>query len=85
MFPLPEAIKNIFSIFKKNGFEIYLVGGAVRDFLLGKKPKNFDFTTNATPEKIQSLFPNSFYHNTYGTVSIPVEMEDSFFFTKNHR
>ena len=75
MFPLPEAIKNIFSIFKKNGFEIYLVGGAVRDFLLGKNPKNFDFTTNATPEKIQSLFPNSFYNNNYGTVSIPVEME----------
>jgi tRNA nucleotidyltransferase/poly(A) polymerase len=75
MFPLPEAIKNIFSIFKKNGFEIYLVGGAVRDFLLGKNPKNFDFTTNANPEKIQSLFPNSFYNNTYGTVSIPVEME----------
>ena len=76
MFPLPEAIKNIFSIFKKNGFEIYLVGGAVRDFLLGKKPKNFDFTTNATPEKIQSLFPNSFYNNTYGTVSVPLEIED---------
>jgi len=76
MFPLPEAIKNIFSIFKKNGFEIYLVGGAVRDFLLGKNPKNFDFTTNATPEKIQSLFPNSFYNNTYGTVSIPLEIED---------
>jgi tRNA nucleotidyltransferase (CCA-adding enzyme) len=75
MFPLPEAIKNIFSIFKKNGFEIYLVGGAVRDFLLGKNPENFDFTTNATPKQIQSLFPNSFYHNTYGTVSIPVEME----------
>jgi tRNA nucleotidyltransferase/poly(A) polymerase len=77
MFPLPEVIKNIFSIFKKNGFEIYLVGGAVRDFLLGKNPKNFDFTTNATPEQIQSLFPNSFYHNTYGTVSIPVAMDDS--------
>jgi tRNA nucleotidyltransferase/poly(A) polymerase len=75
MFPLPEAIKNIFSIFKNNGFEIYLVGGAVRDFLLGKNPKNFDFTTNATPKQIQSLFPNSFYNNTYGTVSIPVEME----------
>jgi len=76
MFFLPEAIKNIFSIFKKNGFEIYLVGGAVRDFLLGKNPKNFDFTTNATPEKIQSLFPNSFYNNTYGTVSVPLEIED---------
>jgi len=76
MFPLPEAIKNIFSIFKKNGFEIYLVGGAVRDFLLGENPKNFDFTTNATPKQIQSLFPNSFYNNTYGTVSIPLEIDN---------
>ena len=56
MFPLPEAIKNIFSIFKKNGFEIYLVGGAVRDFLLGKNPKNFDFTTNATQKKSNRFF-----------------------------
>ena len=76
MFSLPEAIKNIFSIFKKNGFEIYLVGGAVRDFLLGKNPKNFDFTTNATPKQIQSLFPNSFYNNAYGTVSIPLEIDN---------
>jgi len=73
MFQLPEEIKNIFYIFKKNNFEIYLVGGAVRDFLLRKTPENFDFTTNATPEQIQSLFPNSFYHNIYGTVSIPLE------------
>ena len=76
MFQLPKEVKNIFSVFKKNGFEIYLVGGAVRDFLLGKKPENFDFTTNATPQQIQSLFPNSFYHNTYGTVSIPVETQN---------
>jgi len=76
MFPLPQSIKNIFYIFKKNGFEIYLVGGAVRDFLLGKNPKNFDFTTNATPKQIQSLFPNSFYNNAYGTVSIPLEIDN---------
>jgi len=75
MFPLPNEVKNIFSVFKKNSFEIYLVGGAVRDFLLGKKPENFDFTTNATPEQIQSLFPDSFYHNIYGTVSIPLETQ----------
>ena len=75
MFSLPNEVKNIFNIFKKNRFEIYLVGGAVRDLLLGKNPQNFDFTTNATPEQIQSLFPNSFYHNVYGTVSIPVEIK----------
>ena len=83
MFPLPNEVKNIFSVFKNNGFEIYLVGGAVRDFLLGKKPENFDFTTNATPEKIQSLFPNSFYHNVYGTVSIPVETQSFASLQKN--
>jgi len=77
MFPLPNEVKNIFSVFKNNGFEIYLVGGAVRDLLLGKIPTNFDFTTNATPEKIQSLFPDSFYHNVYGTVSIPVKTPDT--------
>jgi len=73
MFQLTDEIKNVFSIFKKNDFQIYLVGGAVRDLLLGKTPTNFDFTTNATPEQIQSFFPDSFYHNTYGTVSIPVK------------
>lgn len=73
MFNLPQEIKNIFEVFKKNGFEIYLVGGAVRDFLLGKTPTNFDFTTNALPPQIQKLFSKSFYNNNYGTVSIPLK------------
>lgn len=38
------------------GFEVYLVGGAVRDILLGKQPKDFDFVTNATPEQIADIF-----------------------------
>ncbi len=40
------------------GYEAYLVGGSVRDLLLGKKPKDFDVTTNATPEQIRKLFRN---------------------------
>ncbi|WP_343044138.1 polynucleotide adenylyltransferase PcnB [Marinifaba aquimaris] len=40
------------------GFEAYLVGGGVRDLLLGLKPKDFDIATNATPEQIKSLFSN---------------------------
>jgi len=55
---------------RKAGFEVYMVGGAVRNLLLKKQVTNWDFTTNATPEKIQKLFPDSFYHNTYGTVTI---------------
>ncbi len=60
MFNLPQEIKNIFEVFKKNGFEIYLVGDAVRDFLLGKTPTNFDFTTNALPPQFKNFFPNHF-------------------------
>lgn len=42
----------------KAGYEAYLVGGGVRDLLLGKKPKDFDVTTNATPEQMRKLFRN---------------------------
>ena len=40
----------------KNGFEVYLVGGAVRDILLGEEPKDIDLSTNALPEQILNLF-----------------------------
>lgn len=56
--------------FKKKGYEIYVVGGAVRNLLLNKKITNWDFTTSATPEKIQKLYPESFYNNDYGTVTV---------------
>ncbi|MDA1079684.1 MAG: HDIG domain-containing protein [bacterium] len=56
------------------GFEAALVGGAVRDVLRGKTQiTDFDCTTNATPEQIQKLFPESFYENAFGTVSITPE------------
>jgi len=56
MFFLPEAIKNIFSIFKKNGFEIYLVGGAVRDFLLGKNQKTLTLPPTLLQKKSNRFF-----------------------------
>jgi len=68
---LPKAVKTVFKKFQKKGFEIYLVGGAVRDLLLGKKIHDCDFTTNAKPEEIQELFPESFYDNIFGTVGLP--------------
>ncbi len=70
---LPEQVTSFMNVFKKNGFAIYVVGGAVRDLFLKRKTKNWDFTTNAKPEKIQELFSESFYNNDYGTVSIPVK------------
>jgi poly(A) polymerase len=53
-----HAIKTI-KVLEENGFEAYLVGGAVRDLLFGIKPKDFDVVTNATPDQIHHLFKRS--------------------------
>jgi putative nucleotidyltransferase with HDIG domain len=57
------------------GYEAYLVGGSVRDALRNtlSDHTDFDFTTNAAPDQIQTVFPESFYENTFGTVSITRE------------
>lgn len=44
---------------RANGYECYIVGGAVRDLILGKKPKDFDLVTDATPARIKRVFRNS--------------------------
>lgn len=79
MIKLPSHITKFMNSFKKNGFEIYVVGGAVRDLLLGKPPpaggENWDFTTDAKPEEILKLFPDGFYNNQFGTVGIPPHFE----------
>lgn len=49
----------IIDCLKRNGFESYIVGGAVRDLLGGRKPKDFDIVTDATPSRIKKLFRNS--------------------------
>jgi len=54
----PDALR-IISHLRNYGFEAYLVGGAVRDMLIGKKPKDFDLVTSAEPAKIKRLFRNS--------------------------
>lgn len=48
------AVKKLAQLFKPN-FEVRLAGGCVRDFLLGKEPKDVDFCTNATPEQMMEL------------------------------
>jgi tRNA nucleotidyltransferase/poly(A) polymerase len=68
---IPDYVYNIINKFQKEGFEIFIVGGAVRDLLMGKLVYDWDFTTNATPQEILNLFPNAYYDNAYGTVGIP--------------
>ena len=67
---IPKEVSRITTTLEAAGFEAWVVGGCVRDLLLGRKPKDWDITTNATPEQIQGLFENTFYTNEFGTVGI---------------
>ena len=53
----PNALK-VLNRLKQAGFQAYLVGGGVRDLLLGHEPKDFDIATDATPEEVQGVFRN---------------------------
>ena len=66
---IPKEVKSVIENLQKAGFEAYIVGGCVRDFLLDKEPKDWDVTTNAKPEEIQKIFPDSFYENNFLTVT----------------
>ena len=67
---LPEFVRSILTTFLKSDYEIYIVGGIVRDLLMDKKGNDWDFTTNARPEQITALFKSSFYDNKFGTVGV---------------
>mgnify|MGYP001557829353 CR=1 FL=1 len=67
---IPKEVKNIISKLKEAGFEAFIVGGCVRDFLCETEPKDWDITTNAKPEEIQKVFPDSFYENNFLTVTV---------------
>ncbi len=67
---IPKEIVEIVETIEKAGFEAFLVGGCTRDILLGRIPKDWDITTNATPEQIIPLFTKTFYENEYGTVGV---------------
>ena len=69
---LKFALKTI-SDLQKAGFEAYLVGGSVRDLLMGKDPYDFDITTNALPEEIMQVFPEAKYENDFGTVILAIK------------
>ncbi len=76
-YPIPLEVKRVGAALRGAGYESYLVGGCVRDLIVGREPKDWDVTTNATPEQIQAVFPDSFYENDYGTVGVKTGAEDS--------
>lgn len=68
---IPENAKKIIKILEDNGFEAYVVGGYVRDYLLGRKADDYDITTNATPDVIKNLFKKSIDTGIkHGTVTV---------------
>ncbi len=73
---IPHEVRGVSRGLREAGFESYLVGGCVRDLLLNRVPKDWDITTNATPEQIQAVFPDSFYENDYGTVGVKTGSDD---------
>ncbi len=73
---IPQEIIDIMSSLHKSGFEAYCVGGSVRDLVLGRKPKDWDIATNAKPEEIQKVFENSYYTNSFGTVTVKTDSDD---------
>jgi poly(A) polymerase/tRNA nucleotidyltransferase (CCA-adding enzyme) len=72
----PEVVVDVCKTLVERGFEAYLVGGCVRDMMLGREPKDWDITTNAKPEEIQEIFADTVYENSFGTVGIKTESED---------
>ncbi|MDP3994679.1 MAG: HD domain-containing protein [bacterium] len=68
---LPKSVEEILAKFQKKGFEIYIVGGAVRDIVMGKLTNDWDMTTNAKPEEILDIIEGGLYNNEFGTVFSP--------------
>lgn len=67
---IPKEVSGVAEVLEDAGFEAYLVGGCVRDLVIGRTPKDWDITTNANPEEIQALFPETYCNNDYGTVGV---------------
>lgn len=73
---IPKEVQSVVKELEKQGFQAYVVGGCVRDLLLGKEPEDWDVTTNAKPEEIQKIFPENFYENKFFTVTVLTESTD---------
>jgi tRNA nucleotidyltransferase (CCA-adding enzyme) len=82
---LPKLVQDILEKFDGAGYEVYIVGGGVRDVLMGRQVNDWDFTTNATPEQILKIIPEGFYDNQFGTVGVSAEGFDKPFEITTYR
>lgn len=73
---IPEKAKQIISALTEAGFEAYVVGGCVRDAILGREAADWDITTNARPEQVKALFPRTLDTGLqHGTVTVMLGKE----------
>ncbi len=63
---IPQSVKDLQQLFKASGKKLYVVGGAVRDFLTGDKPKDFDLATDALPDEVLEILGNKYKTNLQG-------------------
>lgn len=74
---ISNAAKKCIETLEKAGFECYIVGGAIRNILMGLAPGDFDITTNATPDDVISLFPKTIPTGVdHGTVTVVIDDEN---------
>ena len=73
---IPSEVKDTIFSLQKAGYQAYAVGGAVRDMVLGREPKDWDVATSAKPEEIIKIFPDSVYENSFGTVGVKTRSEN---------
>lgn len=68
---IPKDVREILAVLNSNGYEAYMVGGCVRDELLGRKPNDYDITTSAEPLEVKKLFPKTIDTGLkHGTVTV---------------
>lgn len=74
--PLPSSVEYVLSKLKENGYQAYVVGGAVRDFLMGKTPHDYDLTSDALPSQISDVFKDFYQEHSgekHGTIRVIVD------------
>ncbi len=67
---IPEPVIDVLNALEDAGFSAHIVGGCLRDIMLGLNPKDWDVATEAKPEEITPLFPKTVYENSFGTVTV---------------
>lgn len=78
---ITQAIRKLDKVFKKNGYQVRIVGGAVRDIALGKDPKDIDFASDATPDEMIAMLDKAGIRHIptgieHGTITAVIDNED---------